>query len=374
MRCLASSQSVPSTASLFGERSTARRRALLCVRPRSIAAPPGERSAPPSEAEAAAEAALRSSAGDVAGIPRAEFLRVQSPARYLGNEFGAVRKPWGADNETVRFALTYPEIYEVGASNLGHIILYSVLNQQEGLLCDRAYMPGQSTGQSVAAAAAEAAAAAAAAATARVRPRTAAWQRHRQYPGGRLAAAVPCCRARVPSRRRPAGEDLKALLERHGRKLFGVESRRPLCDFHALGFSLAYELGASNILEMLRLSGIPLSWEVRGAAGSPPGGCGAGGPGPTREQAARATHRRRALCARTLALVVQSGGPHSARPRCLLLPCVCRSAASLPACRGTRQLARRRSSSPAARLRPVIQNLLAACLISLPWGTERSFW
>lgn len=42
----------------------------------------------------------------------------------------------------VRFALTYPEIYEVGASNLGHIILYGILNQQDGLLCDRAYFPG----------------------------------------------------------------------------------------------------------------------------------------------------------------------------------------------------------------------------------------
>ncbi len=58
-----------------------------------------------------------------------------------GNEFGAVHKPWGS--ASIRFALTYPEIYEVGASNLGHIILYSLLNQQEGLLCDRAYFPGR---------------------------------------------------------------------------------------------------------------------------------------------------------------------------------------------------------------------------------------
>jgi hypothetical protein len=42
----------------------------------------------------------------------------------------------------VRFSLTYPETYEVGASNLGHIILYTVLNRAQGLLCDRAYFPG----------------------------------------------------------------------------------------------------------------------------------------------------------------------------------------------------------------------------------------
>jgi hypothetical protein len=65
----------------------------------------------------------------------------QSPARYLGNEFGAVRPAW--ESADVRFSLTYPESYEVGASNLGHIILYSVLNDSPGLLCDRAYFPGK---------------------------------------------------------------------------------------------------------------------------------------------------------------------------------------------------------------------------------------
>ena len=48
---------------------------------------------------------------------------IARPARYLGNELGAVHKPWTAAE--VRWVLTYPEIYEVGASNLGHIILYS---------------------------------------------------------------------------------------------------------------------------------------------------------------------------------------------------------------------------------------------------------
>jgi hypothetical protein len=64
---------------------------------------------------------------------------IAKPARYLGNELGAVHKPWS--QTTVRWVLTYPEIYEVGASNLGHIILYSILNAQPRQLCDRAYLP-----------------------------------------------------------------------------------------------------------------------------------------------------------------------------------------------------------------------------------------
>jgi hypothetical protein len=52
--------------------------------------------------------------------------KISKPARYLGNEHGAIHKPW--DSATIRWSLTYPEIYEVGASNLGHIILYSILN------------------------------------------------------------------------------------------------------------------------------------------------------------------------------------------------------------------------------------------------------
>ena len=64
---------------------------------------------------------------------------INRPARYLGNELGAIHKPWGS--AAVRWVLTYPEIYEVGASNLGHIILYSILNAQPRQLCDRAYLP-----------------------------------------------------------------------------------------------------------------------------------------------------------------------------------------------------------------------------------------
>ncbi|MFM7277565.1 MAG: hypothetical protein ACKO1I_07860, partial [Microcystis aeruginosa] len=57
------------------------------------------------------------------------------PARYLGNELGAKHKEWAS--AVVRWVLTYPEVYEVGASNLGHIILYNILNAQPRQLCDR---------------------------------------------------------------------------------------------------------------------------------------------------------------------------------------------------------------------------------------------
>ena len=126
---------------------------------------------------------------------------IQRPARYLGNELGAIRKDW--QSADVRWVLTYPEVYEVGASNLGHIILYNILNAQFHQLCDRAYLPAP---------------------------------------------------------------DLAAKLRQTQTPLFAVESRRALTEFDILGFSLSYELGATNILEMLDLAGIPLTWRERQGA------------------------------------------------------------------------------------------------------------
>jgi radical SAM family uncharacterized protein/radical SAM-linked protein len=123
---------------------------------------------------------------------------ILKPARYLGNELLAVHKDW--DTTPIRWVLTYPEVYEVGASNLGHIILYNILNAQPRQLCDRAYLPGK---------------------------------------------------------------DLAAKLRETNTPLFAVESKRSLTEFDILGFSLSYELGATNILEMLDLAGIPLTWQER---------------------------------------------------------------------------------------------------------------
>ncbi len=118
---------------------------------------------------------------------------IQMPARYLGNEWGAFRKPW--ETRQVHWVLSYPEIYEVGASNLGHIILYSILNSQPRQLCDRTYLPAT---------------------------------------------------------------DFSQKLRQHQIPLFAVESRKPLPEFDVIGISLAYELGATNVLEMLELAHIPL--------------------------------------------------------------------------------------------------------------------
>ncbi|MDG2990253.1 TIGR03960 family B12-binding radical SAM protein [Candidatus Synechococcus calcipolaris G9] len=123
---------------------------------------------------------------------------INKPARYLGNELGAVHKPW--DSADVRWVLTYPEVYEVGASNLGHIILYNILNAQPRQLCDRAYLPAR---------------------------------------------------------------DLAEKLQQTHTPLFAVESKRSLREFDILGFSLSYELGATNILAMLDLAQIPLTWQER---------------------------------------------------------------------------------------------------------------
>ena len=129
---------------------------------------------------------------------------ILKPARYLGNERLAVHKPW--DTAVIRWVLTYPEVYEVGSSNLGHIILYNILNAQPRQLCDRAYLPGT---------------------------------------------------------------DLAAKLRETDTPLFAVESKRSLQEFDILGFSLSYELGATNILEMLDLAGIPQTWQERATGNYP---------------------------------------------------------------------------------------------------------
>ncbi len=116
---------------------------------------------------------------------------IHKPAQYMGKELGTKIRNWEATN--VHWALSYPELYEVGASNLGHIILYSILNNIPNQLCDRAYLPES---------------------------------------------------------------DFAKRLRSSSSTLFGVETRIELKHFDLLGFSLSYELGATNILEMLDLAEI----------------------------------------------------------------------------------------------------------------------
>jgi radical SAM superfamily enzyme YgiQ (UPF0313 family) len=107
---------------------------------------------------------------------------------------GAKHKPWAKAD--VYWVLTYPEIYELGASNLGHIILYNILNAQPRQLCDRAYLPAL---------------------------------------------------------------DLATKLRNSKTSLFALESRRSLTEFDILGFNLNYELVVTNVLEILNLAQIPLT-------------------------------------------------------------------------------------------------------------------
>ena len=64
---------------------------------------------------------------------------IRKPAQYIGNELGVEPHNW--EKAKIRWALTYPELYEIGISNSGHIILYSILNSLPGQICDRAYLP-----------------------------------------------------------------------------------------------------------------------------------------------------------------------------------------------------------------------------------------
>src|SRR6266516_6861190 len=129
-------------------------------------------------------------------FPRLEPLLplVSKPIQYAGGELGAVVKEW--DDATVRWALMYPDAYEVGLPNQGIQILYEVLNERAGVLAERTY---------------------------------AVWP------------------------------DLEKLMREHGVPQFTVEAHRPVRDFDLFGVSFATELGYTNLLTALSLAGIPLA-------------------------------------------------------------------------------------------------------------------
>ncbi len=124
--------------------------------------------------------------------------QVQKPARYTGGELNQVVKPWAA--VTTHMALVFPDIYDIGMSNLGLVILYEAINQREDALAERAYNP---------------------------------WI------------------------------DMEALMRQAGIPLYSLESHHPLQAFDILGFSLPYETLYTNMLNALDLAQIPLTTAER---------------------------------------------------------------------------------------------------------------
>ncbi|MCL2096704.1 MAG: TIGR03960 family B12-binding radical SAM protein [Oscillospiraceae bacterium] len=125
--------------------------------------------------------------------------KVQKPARYTGGEYNEVIKD--KSKIDVRFAFAFPDMYEIGMSNLGVKILYGVLNSLDYVWCERTFTPA---------------------------------------------------------------DDMTEQLRRNNLDLYALESGDSLKDFDFIGFTLQYELSYTNILHMLDLSGIPAPASERG--------------------------------------------------------------------------------------------------------------
>lgn len=121
------------------------------------------------------------------------LLKVQKPGRYVGGELNSVHKDW--DSVQTRAAFVFPDIYDIGVSNVGLKILLDQVNQREDALAERAYAP---------------------------------WL------------------------------DMEALMRENGIPLYALESKRPLACFDLIGFTLPYETLYTNALNVLDLAGIPV--------------------------------------------------------------------------------------------------------------------
>jgi len=126
---------------------------------------------------------------------------VQNPSHYLGTEINTLKKDPGTIR--LRFALAFPDLYDVGTSHVGIQILYHVLNARDGIAAERVFAPGR---------------------------------------------------------------DLEARMRHEGCPICSLESRTPLSTFDIIGFSLLYELNFTNILTVLDLSGLPFYARDRDAS------------------------------------------------------------------------------------------------------------
>ncbi|MCC8162923.1 MAG: TIGR03960 family B12-binding radical SAM protein [Lachnospiraceae bacterium] len=122
------------------------------------------------------------------------LMSVEKPARYIGGEVNAVMKD--KERVDIRFAMCFPDVYEIGMSHLGIQILYDMFNRRDDIWCERVYSP---------------------------------WN------------------------------DLDRLMREKQIPLFSLESQDPVRDFDFLGITIQYEMCYTNILQILDLSGIPLT-------------------------------------------------------------------------------------------------------------------
>lgn len=119
--------------------------------------------------------------------------RVTKPARYTGGEWNSIIKDWNIVD--VKIAIAYPDVYEIGMSNMGIAILYDLLNREEDVVAERVFTP---------------------------------WV------------------------------DMAEQMREGGVPLFSLETKHAISEFDIIGFSLGYELAYTNVLEMLDLSGLPV--------------------------------------------------------------------------------------------------------------------
>lgn len=121
------------------------------------------------------------------------LMSVEKPARYIGGEVNMVKKD--LKDVDIRFAMCFPDVYEIGMSHLGIKILYDMFNKQPGVYCERVYSP---------------------------------WT------------------------------DLDKIMREKNIPLFTLESQDPIKNFDFLGITIQYEMCYTNILQVLDLSQIPL--------------------------------------------------------------------------------------------------------------------
>ncbi|MCF0133062.1 MAG: TIGR03960 family B12-binding radical SAM protein, partial [Blautia sp.] len=122
------------------------------------------------------------------------LLQVDKAARYIGGEVNAVTK--NKEDISIRFAMCFPDVYEIGMSNLGMMILYNMFNERQDVWCERVFSP---------------------------------WT------------------------------DLDRIMREKNIPLFALESQDPVSEFDFLGITLGYEMCYTNVLQILDLSRIPFS-------------------------------------------------------------------------------------------------------------------